>query len=340
MRRAHADLEMPRGSASYSLFGLALASDFAFGSRLARASGVADLDFSCSTQAPREVRWDGLTPVFESRDPAVEDGESVADLYRFEDCEVLRFLRVADFYLWRRRIVCHLLDSAHRDLAEIQLLGPVLSYWLERRGIPALHASAVVVEGSAVAFLASNGGGKTALAAALMQAGHPLLTDDILPLEERRGTFVGRPGYPQMRMWPDEAMHFMGDTRGLEAIHLGHRKRRIPVGSGGPGAFLDVASSLDCLYLPVRRADVGTRGAVDIEPVGFGDAVIELVRNSFIPFLVEAVGLQPQRLSFFARLVAQVPMRRLSYPSGFDRLPKVAGAILEDVSRRRHGSDP
>ena len=46
---------------------------------------------------------------------------------------------------------------------------------------------------------------------------------------------------------------------------------------------------------------------------------------------MEVIGLQPQRLDFFAQMVQQVPMRRLAYPSGFEHLPRVRDAILQDL---------
>ena len=70
---------------------------------------------------------------------------------------------------------------------------------------------------------------------------------------------------------------------------------------------------------------------IGITPVSPRDAVIELVRHSFTPRVVEAIGLQAQRLDFFAQMVQQVPMRRLVYPSGFAHLPRVRDAILEDL---------
>jgi hypothetical protein len=43
---------------------------------------------------------------------------------------------------------------------------------------------------------------------------------------------------------------------------------------------------------------------------------------------MEAAGLQPARLDRLARLVQSVPVRRLVYPSGFERLEEVARQIL------------
>ncbi len=310
------------------LYGINLASDFPFAAHLATASGPPDLTFSVCLEAPVPALWQQERPVYQS--PwRTEDGESASFLYRAPGFEVLRFPGVLDFYLWPDRVTCHLVDPRSQFLVEIRLLGPVLAYWLERRGCASIHASAVVLEGRTAAFLSTHGGGKTGLAAALMQAGGELLTDDLLPVEERGGVFLAHPGYPQMRMWPDEAAWFLGGCDDLPLVHPELSKRRVPVGPDGFGAFCGHPLPLSYLYLPERRPEA--RGPVEIHPVAPRDAVIELVRHSFSPFLVEAVGLQSSRFDRFARLVRQVPVRRLSYPSGFDRLSDVAEALLHDL---------
>ncbi len=138
----------------------------------------------------------------------------------------------------------------------VRKLGDVLSYWLERQGIRALHAAAVVANGRAAAFLSSNYGGKSSLAAAMMQVGCPLLTDDILPVEETGGIFIGRPGYPTMRMWPDEAAYFLGSYEHLPLVHPELSKRRVFVGPDGFGSFCETSQALSCIYLPERRDDL------------------------------------------------------------------------------------
>jgi hypothetical protein len=57
---------------------------------------------------------------------------------------------------------------------------------------------------------------------------------------------------------------------------------------------------------------------------------MELLRHSFMMRAVQALGWQPQRLALFAQLIGQVPLRRLRYPSGFEHLPRVRDAVLED----------
>jgi hypothetical protein len=301
---------------TYRLFGLTLASDLP----LAAPPGggePADLVFELSEE-PFNFDKATFRLVYESP-RSTPNGESLATLERGDHWERLRFPHGAEFLLSPDRIVASPTGSS---MLETYLLGPVLSYWLERRGFLTLHASAVDAGGQAIAFLSSQGGGKTGLAAAMMRAGHSLLTDDVLPVEEADGTFLGRAGYPQMKMWPDEAGYFLGSFDDLPLVHPALSKRRVSVSN-----FQGFPVPLACLYLPERREG----GPVEIRKISPRDAFIELVRHSFSPNLVEAAGLQAGRTEIFARLVTRVPVRRLLYPSGFEHLERVAEAILSDL---------
>lgn len=317
-------------SGLYSLYGLNLASDFPFASRLPAGVGGPDLTFDV-VDAPPVTGWEEDVPAFAS--PPQLDGveESLLYVYRWDGYDVLRLTGVADYYLAPYSIACHLLDPAYEHLVEIHLLGVVLSLWLELRGIPALHASAAVVEGRVAAFLATNKGGKSSLAASLMQAGSPLLTDDVLPLEREGEVVRGRPGYPQMRMWPDQAGHFRGRYEDLATVHPAYSKRRVPVGEGGLGTFCNEARPLACLYLPERRNPAEWGAGVEITQLPRVEALITLVAQSFVPNTVEALGLQPQRMGVLTALVSQAPVRKISYPEGYQHLPRVRKAILDDL---------
>ncbi len=314
----------------YTVYGINLVSDFPFVSRLIPSAGIPDLSFSAVHASPLPVGWDRAKPLYTSplRRP---DGESITYLYRFGAMDVLRFTGIADFYVGRHAIRSHLLDRAYDFLVEIRLLGQVLSYWLERQGIPALHASAVVVEGRAVAFLSSRRGGKSTLAASFLQAGHPLLADDILPVEDREGSPVVRPGYPQMRLWPEAASYFLGASEDFPRVHPAYSKRRVPVGGDGFGSFCNASKELACLYLPEQFQPPSQCNDVEITAVSPRDAVIELVRHSFSAEIVEAARLQPQRLRFFSQMAQKVPVRRIAYPRGLQHLLETREAILDDI---------
>ena len=315
----------------YSLYGLRLASDFPFANHLKETTGEPDLTF-CSVDVPPIVGWEEDTPTFASSPELDGTDESVLKVYRRGSCHILRITGIVDYYIAPESIVCHVLDLDYDYLAEIHFLGIAFSLWLELRGIPALHASAVVVEAGAVVFLSTNKGGKSSLAAALMQAGYPLLTDDILPLEQDKKMFLGRPGYPQMRMWPDQASYFLGRYKEFGIVHPGYSKRRVPVGAGGLGTFCSEPAPLACLYIPERRNPAEWGTGIEISPLSRTEALMSLVGQSFIPHTVEALGLQPKRLDFFAQLLAQVSARRIVYPEGYSHLSQVRRSIISDLA--------
>lgn len=296
----------------FNLFGFRLAAAFPFASRLKTGYPPAELTLGVAMES---VLQDPTIPPTFTR--------SGTALFRADSLEVLRFAQAGDFRVQGDRIEAFL-EGARPDLAELRFLGPVMSYWLERRGLTTLHPSAVAVDGQAVAFLSRHGGGKSGLAAAMVRSGHSLLTDDLLALEETGDRWEVRPSYPEMRMWPDEAAWFAGSLEGLPLVQRDSEKRRVAIGS-----FQQNPAPLSRIYVASRRPE--TAGEVEIHPLSRSEALIELVRHSFSPRLMEAAGLQPARLDRLARLVRSVPVHRLVYPSGFERLPLVVASIIKSL---------
>jgi hypothetical protein len=310
----------------YRLFGVNLASDYVFANPLPKVSGVPEVSFTCSSSSPCLVDW-MKKPVHTSRF-LTDDGETVLSIYAMDDCHVCRFAGLVDFYLFPDSIIAHPHDPVYSYMIETLLLGEIFSLWLELKGIRMIHASAIVIDNDAVAFLSFSTGGKSSLAAAFAQQGHLILTDDLLPVEKQHNLFLGRPGYPAMRMWPDQAVHFLGSYEDLECVRPEYAKRRVVIGPHRFGTFCSDEKPLKVMYIP-RRLPPGSE--ISIEPISKKNAFFVLLQNSFSAGIVEALGLHPQRMDFFARMVTQVPVRRLNYPEGFDRLSHVVDAVLDDI---------
>jgi hypothetical protein len=311
---------------SYALYGVTFATDFPFRWPLPSTSRAADLRFDCVGTAPVDADLEAAPSVLDI--PLVYGEDTVGiSFHRLSGVEVVRFHRHSDYYVWPDRIVCHLHRPDQAWLVDIQLLGMVLALWLELRGIPTLHASTTVVAGRAVAFLGTKGGGKTTAATALVAAGHPLLVDDLLALELDDREVLGQPGYPVLRLWPEQADHFLGGHADLPIVHPEFTKRWVQVGQGF-GSHQTVAAPLHRIYLPARRDD----GEVVIAPVRSRDALIATVRNSFLHDAVHGFGLAGRRLGQLAAALETVRVRRITYPSGFERLPELVAAIEADVA--------
>jgi hypothetical protein len=86
------------------------------------------------------------------------------------------------------------------------LLGRVIAMAAHSAGALALHASAVSIEGEAIALLGPKHAGKSTLALALVKAGARLLTDDTLVVRvEAGGAAWASPGVQRVRLWEDSA---------------------------------------------------------------------------------------------------------------------------------------
>ncbi len=316
----------------YQVYGIALSSDYSFANRLIKTDRNPDLSFICSNKAPAKS-WRRSRPAYVSS-LLTDNGRCTFSYYEEKDYDVMHFSDIADFYIWPKRIICHILKKKYEYLVEILLLGMVLSLWLEKNGVPVLHTAAVMTDKGVVAFLGSNGQGKSSLAGSMIQAGCRLITDDILAVERNNGTFFGQPGYPQLRLWPKGAEHFLGQYKKLTKVNPLYSKRNVPVDSEfGLGSFCEVSKPLACFYLLDRNDSSDECIRTKIERVSPANAVIEMVRNSFLADLVDGLGIQPQRLGFFAKMAEKIPMRRIVYTSNLGYLSDVKQAILEDINQ-------
>ncbi|NDJ74627.1 MAG: hypothetical protein GYB65_00090, partial [Chloroflexi bacterium] len=319
----------------YHLYGLTLASDFVFSVRLESATGQPDLTFQRVDEPPSRADLSSHTPVYISPH-RTKTGSSVASLYRLPDYHVLRFHGFAEYYVGADTVFGHVLDPRYHYMLEIFFLGNAMSLWLEMHQTLALHASAVEVNGGTIAFLADSRGGKTSLAAQFVQQGFPLVTDDILAIGSPPG-FLGQRGYPQMRLWPDVAQHFLGRYQELELVHPDYTKRRVRIGTDF-GQFAVSATPLQCIYIPERYETTDEHPPITITVVSPAIAIMELLRHSFVARMVDALNMQQQRMQALSVLIRSVPVCTVRFPSGFDHLPRVQTAILEDYLKHRSAS--
>lgn len=304
------------------VYGLHVAFDPPFGSHLPPADAEPDLAFALAASPPPAPA--GLETVWESPEQGA-GGEPQTRLQRRAggDLEVLFFPDVGAFHLQSGRITAFPRPGVAPECVELRLLGAVLAYWLERLRRAVLHASAVVIDGRAVVFPACNHGGKSTLAAALMEQGHALLSDDLLPVAAVDASLLAWPGAPYLRFWPGEAQRFTGTTS-WPAVVPGQPKLRVPVGRGGIGRFHRRLAPLAAILIPQRG---GAAAKVALRPVSPVLAALHLVRCSYLPRLVVGAGLQPARLELLAEVVERVPVCHLVYPSGYAGMSEV-GRLL------------
>lgn len=214
------------------------------------------------------------------------------------------------------------LETATDAFVRAHLLGRVLPTALHHEGWMPLHASAVLTREGVVAFLGPKGLGKSSLAAAMVEAGAHLVTDDTLPVE---------PSQPP-RAWPGlQSLRLRADVRETLALDdaaiTPHDAERAAL-AVGPERRSTRPHPLAALFLLAPAADDTTAsGAVKIPyaPVLAAAAITAHVKCG----AMFGAGAAATMLGRAARLVHVVPVHQLVVPRDLARLPDVARQVLD-----------
>lgn len=225
-----------------------------------------------------------------------------------------------------RRIACRSLDGPAREAFQTYLLGQVLSFALLKRGIEPLHSTASVIDQGAVGFVGDCGYGKSSLGAAFLQAGYPLLTDDLLVIKEEGHGILAYPGPPRIKLLPEIAT-LLGDRVTGAPLNPQTSKLVIPL---EPYQAAQAAVPLKTIYVLRPPAPGPQRTRVTIRTLSQRRACLELIASTFNPMVVEPARLKRQ-FDLAVRLARRIPVKSLTFPRSLATLPAVRRAILADV---------
>lgn len=236
---------------------------------------------------------------------------------------LLRFPRVADFLIDTDAdgITCTPVPGSEtrwRGIYEQQVVPLLLSL----RGEQVFHGGAVSIGEQAIAFLAPSGRGKSTLTTAFARRGHAFLGDDCLHLDLSATRASVHPHVDHVRLWED-SMSALGEDSGVYVP--GSPKPRLQAGERLPHCNR---------ALPLSRVYVLGDDAVDaprIEAVSPSQQLIGWTANAFVLDIKNPDVLR-RNLAAAARLVREVPMRRLDYPRRYELLDDVVDAVLADVA--------
>jgi hypothetical protein len=226
-----------------------------------------------------------------------------------------------------RLITCCPARESHHESFQVYLLGQALSFALVKCGFEPLHATCIVVEGHAVAFLGDSGFGKSSLAAYFISAGDRLLTDDLLLLQERPEGLLAYPGPPRIKLLPDMAHKYLGGVAGGVPMNCGSSKLVLPLDRQ---KVCESPIMLSAIYGLSPPQDITDTQAVEFEPLAARQAFLELSCNTFNYVILDADRASRQ-IKETARIVNSVPVERLRHPRSLEALPLVRQAIIKDL---------
>ena len=217
-------------------------------------------------------------------------------------------------------------ESATVEDTATYLLGPTLGFVLCLRGITCLHASAVAIAGRAVALVGPSGSGKSATAAAFARLGYPVLTDDVLALQDEGAFFNVQPAYPRVRLWPQSVEALFGSVDALPRITPGWDKRYLDL-NGRDYKFQHTPLPLAAIYFLDERSTDAI--APSVKPVGAREGLMSLVANTYASYLLDK-PMRAREFQVLGQLAEGIPLRRVSPSADFGRIQELCALIADD----------
>jgi hypothetical protein len=216
--------------------------------------------------------------------------------------------------------------SATLEDTATYLLGPILGFVLRLRGVVCLHASAIALGDRVVAVLGPGGAGKSTTAAAFAQRGHAVLSDDVLALSDQADGILVQPAYPRIRLWPSSVGSLYGSLGALPRLTPSWDKRYLDLTTNGY-QFEQQPLPLAAIYMLAARSTDPLAPFAEAEPAQ--RALVSLVTNSYVNYLLDQ-EMRAREFELLARIIARVPIRRLTPHADAARLQRLCDVILAD----------
>jgi hypothetical protein len=295
-----------------------------------------------STQAPDVRVWLGSMPPDLQRLEATqhvryvspyldERGEPNMRVWALDDGAYIRlyYSDGTDFVVDRPGMNVWATWAASATLEDMAtyLLGPILGFVLRLRGVVCLHASAIAFGDRAFGVLGPAGAGKSTTAAAFAQRGHAILSDDVLAILDREDGLLIQPAYPRIRLWPASVENLYGSPDALPRLTPTWDKRYLDLTVDGYRLDSQPRPLAAVYILDARSADPA---APFIESEPARTALLSLVANGYVNYLLDQ-EMRTREFRLLARMIAEVPIRRLIPHRDPDCLPRLYEAILEDL---------
>ncbi len=301
----------------YGLHGLRLRSPVPLGG-FAVGPGAYDVD----------VRWAEWKPV-PARPPAGRMGAVLEDdgSYRYvaaahdDGSWTLRVPGICDFVVGERRdtVECRLDPATDVELVALLVSGLLVAFLLGLDGHCVLHASAVEVDGRALAVAGPALAGKSTIAALLCGAGARLVSDDVLRLGLTPDVVcVGGSSHLRLRPRATWVLDEFADPPATD-VTVDARLALRP-----STTYLDVVP-LSAIVLPIVSEEPTT---VELRPQAGAAAVTRLAAVSRIPGWTDPDVLRAQ-LRTLACIAAGVPVVEAAIPKGPSSRALLVPALLD-----------
>jgi hypothetical protein len=200
------------------------------------------------------------------------------------------------------------------------ILSSVMGALAHQKGLLALHASAVEVDGRSVLFAGASGAGKSTLAAAFHDRGYPLITDDIAMVSfNQDGHPLVHAGNRRLKLSAACLEHVGASLGARRQLRAARQKYSVVVPCSASAALLPIAR---VFLLAGRNAP-----AIALHPLSGQSKVSALVRGTYRRRMLTALG---QSTAHFAQCTAvgrRVEVVSVDRPVHLEELPRLVDRL-------------
>lgn len=241
---------------------------------------------------------------------------------------VLSFHQTCEFWIDHdlRSVRVHPFADVHPDMAALFVVGNVIAWLLTLAGECVLHASAVEIGDSALAFAGGSGMGKSTLAALLCANGARFITDDLLRLQPDGKDFRCFSGAGQIRLRKGAAAiakNFSATAHGT------HPDGRIAVTMDGNRSTVPLGAIV--IPHPSRHGK-----ELNLQRLTRSMSLLYLMAFPRTQGLQQGKHLQ-RRLDSFGQIAAGIPIFKAEIPWGLPFLRDLAHSLVRGVEAHLHG---
>ncbi|MBI2407092.1 MAG: hypothetical protein HYV19_02155 [Gemmatimonadetes bacterium] len=316
----------------YALYGLVVrCAHTLHGLATAAPGATVDIEISMEGVGQPRGEWTSAAPYYTAGQetdgsPSMRVRLDATRGYRFEYADGTQFVIDPS----ASTISCWWAAASTLEDTATYLLGPVLGFALRRRGVLALHASAVLLDGRATLLIGPSGAGKSTTAAAFAAAGTPVMSDDVVAVRITDGVPCAYPAYRLLRLWDASEQILFGTTGRLPLLTPTWDKRALPLGAAFP--FHDRPAPLGALFVLAPRRD--NPRAPFVEPLSSLDGFVELVANTYANYLLDD-RMRGEEMRLLSALLRGRHLRRVVPHATPERLPAMVQLIRATVANGR-----
>lgn len=222
------------------------------------------------------------------------------------------------------RITVDPLAGADMDSVRLYILGSCMGVLLMQKQILPLHGSALVLNNRAYALVGQSGAGKSTLASYLMEQGHLMLSDDVIPVIVQDGKPLAVPGYPQQKLW-QQSLDYMGmNSSGYRPLFERETKFAVPVHDRFQKEPLPLAGIFE---LAVSEEN----GPVTVQPVNGMERFHTLFNHTYQKAMIDRTGIREWHFGMLASFMNRLPIYRITRPQQGFSAPQQSELIYDTI---------